>query len=418
MCDTVVLVTEGRVLFAKNSDRDPNEAQLLEWRPRGEHPPGARVRCTWTDVPQARRTHAVLLSRPFWMWGAEMGANEHGVVAGNQAVFTRGRVGPPGLTGMDLLRLGLERAESARGAVEAIIELLERHGQGGACGHEDPRFAYHSSFLVADARGAVVLETAGRWWAAEDVAGARSLSNALSIPGFAERHSDVVRTWAAEGRIRRALTCAAAERASGASDLMRLLRRHGRAGSGAEATRGPAYRWLNGAMSAPCVHAGGLLAAAQTTASWVSELTAAGARHWATATAAPCTSIFKPVAVDRPLDLGPAPTDRADERSLYWRHERLHRLVLADPERRLPFYAPDRDALEARWLESPPDPAAAFALGDERLAAWTAAAASVAGRDVRPWYARRYWRLRDRRAGLAPRATPASGGTPSRVPAR
>ena len=88
MCDTVVRVTDDGVLFAKNSDREPNEAQLLEWYPPADHAPGP-LRVTHTEVDQVPHTHGVLISRPWWLWGAEMGSNQHGVTIGNEAVFTK-----------------------------------------------------------------------------------------------------------------------------------------------------------------------------------------------------------------------------------------------------------------------------------------------------------------------------------------
>ena len=81
MCDTMVVTPEasadGVMLFGKNSDRAPNEAQYLTIVPAADHDPG-KVMCTYLKIDQAAHTHAVLLSKPFWMWGAEMGCNEHG----------------------------------------------------------------------------------------------------------------------------------------------------------------------------------------------------------------------------------------------------------------------------------------------------------------------------------------------------
>jgi len=395
MCDTMVRVEPDRVLFAKNSDRDANEAQLLDWQPARNFAADARVRCTWIEIPQARATHAVLLSRPYWMWGAEMGANEYGVVIGNEAVFTRRPVSETGLTGMDLLRLALERSASAEQAVDVLLALLREHGQGGGCGHESRSFRYHSSFLVADPGGAFVVETADREAQTERVQGARSISNGLTLEPFRSKLADPVRTRVADADSRRGRTQAAAGRASGLADLAAALRDHG------EGRIGPRYAALNGAMGAPCVHAGGLIASSQTTASWISELRAGGVRHFATATGSPCTALFKPVEVATPLDLGPEPDDQADADTLWWRHERFARRVLREPERLLPLFTGERDATEAEWFEKALAPGKAFRRGDALLMRWGAAIAQADARDVRPLWARRFWRVRDRRAGLA-----------------
>lgn len=400
MCDTMVIVAAGRVLFAKNSDRDPNEAQRLDWRPRGEHPPGARLCCTWIEIPQVRATHAVLLSRPYWMWGAEMGTNEHGVTIGNEAVFTRERLAATGLTGMDLLRLALERAATAEAALNVIVNLLGEHGQGGACSLERKRFSYHNSFIIADPRRAFVLETAGRHHAVEEIRGARSISNGLTIPGFAERYSDRIKTHVSACRLRRGRTQSLVERSEDAIDLADILRDHG------DGNFAPQYAFTNGGLRAPCVHAGGMLAASQTTGSWIATLQPGNCSHWATGTAAPCTGLFKPVSVDQPLELLGEPTNQADDESLWWRHEQLHRVVTTDFERLLPTYQAERDEIERAWFSSPPDSASAFAEADRLLESWTARVQAKRGIDRRGWFVRRYWAARNRASRFDPARLP------------
>ena len=392
MCDSLVTITADGVMFAKNSDRHPNEPQVLEWIAAADHPDGATVRCTWIEVPQVAHTSAVLMSRPWWMWGAEMGANQHGVVIGNEAVFTDAVTGVKALLGMDLVRLALERATSAEEAVSVMVELLERHGQGGPCSHERPGFTYDNSFLVADPSGAFVLETAGRRWATEAVvAPGRTISNGLTIPAFARAHSRRVRTWVSAAAARRVQTESLACRATGPADLMDALRSHG----------GPTPRWsaVHGGLGAPCVHAGGVVVSSQTTASWVSDLRA-GPRHWATGTSAPCTSLFKPVAVGVPVDVGPAPTSVFDPRSLWWRHELLHRTTLSAYATLLPRYRGDRDRTEAGWIADPPDPVEAFARAGHLEHRWREDVAGAHLPDVRPGWVRRAWRAYDRDARL------------------
>jgi len=400
MCDTMVSLTDDGPLFAKNSDRDVNEAQVLRWYPAADHGHGTQVRCTWTAIDQVPHTHAVLVSQPWWMWGAEMGANEHGLVIGNEAVFTRrtgaGRDGT--LLGMDLLRLALERADSAEDAVLTIVDLLEQHGQGGSCSYEHPRFSYDNSFLIADPERAIVLETAGRHWATEHVTGrARSISNGLTIPDFAKAYADPVRGRVAACAVRRTRTQAAASRASGPADLMAALRDHG-------TTAGPHWSAVNGALSAPCAHAGGLVTSTQSTASWVADLRAGpGVRHWVTATSAPCTSLFKPVTVETPLEVDPVPMpdNHVDPAYRWWRHERLHRLALRDHPASLARFGPERARVEAAWLAEPPGGEEAFATADALEQRWLADLVGAGLPDRRPAWLRRQWRATDRAAGLS-----------------
>jgi len=393
MCDTIVIVEPNRVLFAKNSDRDANEGQNLVWNPRRRGKPAGLVKCTHIEIPDVDETHATLLSQPFWIWGAEMGTNEHGVTIGNEAVFTREPYEKqPGLIGMDLLRLALERADTAQKAVEVITALLEKYGQGGRCGHEHAKFTYHNSFIVADRRQAFVLETAGRKWAVEPVRGARTISNGLTIPDFQSKHSDIIKTHFSGCRLREVRTRTLAESSRALGDLMRLLADHG------PGHEHPHHAWTHGGLHAPCVHGGGVLASSQTTASWVAELKPDGCAHWATGTAAPCVSLFKPVRVDRPVAIK-ASGDTADD-SLWWRHEALHRRVMRNPAQLRPLFIPERDRAQQQWLASPPESAAAFAEADALLAQWTEAVAAVDCKDVRPVWTRAYWEKRNRRAGL------------------
>ena len=178
MCDTLGKLNPAGALFAKNSDRSPNEIQIMEYHGAAQNLTGD-VNCTYITIPQASATYAVLLSRPAWMWGAEMGVNEWGLCIGNEAVFTKGAYGKTGLTGMDMVRLALERCKSAEEALQLLKELLETYGQGGNCGF-DHNFYYDNAFLIMDRKDIFVLETAGKEWVSKRYEAA-SISNRLSI---------------------------------------------------------------------------------------------------------------------------------------------------------------------------------------------------------------------------------------------
>ena len=319
------------MLFGKNSDRQRNEAHVIELTPAAEHEAGV-VACTYISVPQARRTFATMLCRPFWTWGAEMGANECGVVIGNEAMQARSAAPEtPALLGMDLLRLALERAATALEAVELIGSLLEEYGQGGNCGHLTPSF-YNNGFVIADARNAYVMETVGRELVAVECMQARALSNAYSIGADGGRKSaafDHGEILLAPDREAVTRACERFGRASALlvgsrtpADFMRILRDHGE-------SKGEQAPASEGSLTL-CMHAGDTTPINQTTGAMVSQVHEDWALHWVTATSAPCLSVFKPLIVGMTMPLRePPPTGTFDAGTLWWRHERMHRRAVA-----------------------------------------------------------------------------------------
>ena len=197
-CDTWIAMQKatqsGKILFAKNSDRTVFDSQPLLLYPAKKWKVGAMINLGRVSIPQASETYAVIGSSPYWCWGFEEGMNEYGVFIGNEGVFTKSleeeieqsrKDGDPvyGPTGMDILRLALERSRTAIEAVGIIGEITVKYGQFGS-GLPTLGFmgAYHNSYMVADPEESWILETARKHWVARKISeNVASISNTLSI---------------------------------------------------------------------------------------------------------------------------------------------------------------------------------------------------------------------------------------------
>jgi secernin len=228
-------------------------------------------------------TVGALVSRPWWLWGVEHGVNEAGVAIGNETIFTTldPRRAAPALVGMDLVRLGLQRATTARAALEVMVGLLEQYGQGGS-GHVNVDRPYWSSFLVADPAEAWVLETSGTAWAAEWVGGTRAISNRTTIPAFdaEHRHPGQPVSTLVDPRLEASRTVLAAEPVE-----LDAVKAHLRSHVGHDGY-------------SVCMHVPGVEA---TTASLVAELPSGPRPRASMLLGSPCTSVFVPIFVGRPL---------------------------------------------------------------------------------------------------------------------
>jgi dipeptidase len=356
MCDTLVATgkatIDGSVILAKNSDREADEIQILSYYPEKAYKEGEECKCTYISIPQVKQTYQILISRPFWMWGCEMGANEYGLAIGNEAVFTKEPVEKNGLLGMDLIRICLERCKTAYDALMLTTELIEKYGQGGNAGYRHSLF-YHNSFIFADPFEAYVLETANKHWVAIKVDGVRSISNGLTIEenfdfsskgiedyarrkgylkkgkdfNFKKAFSDRFYTYFSKCKNRQNRSTYLLNTYKGSIDpeiMMEFLRDHG--DNNINPSRSD--------MGSICMHASLFpTRPSQSVSSFVAQLRKNLPTIWATGSSAPCTSIFLPFYLkeNENLDFSYFPSlesEKYDEKSYWWLHEKLHRLAI------------------------------------------------------------------------------------------
>ncbi len=348
MCDTFIAMPNftknGNIIFGKNSDREPNEAQDIVHIPKHIHNE-ADLKCTFITIPQVRATNEVILSKPFWMWGAEMGVNEHGLVIGNEAVFTKikFRKTNKGLTGMDLLRLALERCTTAIEAIYLIPDLMNEYGIDVPGGYEDRNFYYHNSYLIADKSEAWILETADIQWAAKKIDNFGAISNGLSIQydydlmsenaiefaikmgwhkaenefNFAKSYSNKFMNWASACTIRSDFSKQNAAKDHGnftITNAFEILKSHHKSD----------FSPSSASTKDICMHATGLLTPNQSVGSMVVEISEKSPPTiWITNTSNPCLSLFKPVYFNSNFDFTIS-TNTANS-SFWWQAEQIHR---------------------------------------------------------------------------------------------
>jgi secernin len=326
MCDTLVALAnstqDGSVIFGKNSDRPHSEAQLISYVPQKRWTE-RELRCTYVSIPQVKETASVILSQPFWMWGAEMGANEYGVVIGNEAVYSYEPIRDIGLLGMDLVRVALERGKNALESVQVITNLLEEYHQGGGCAFNDSSWSYHNSFIIADSKEAYVLETADDWWIIEKVVNVRSISNGLTIRGKGDlRRKGIIEYAIEKGYCKDDDDFDFALTFSGSDGVSPFSR-----GGKSKKLLSENINQINPEMMMDFLreHEAGICmhGAFESTGSQVSHLIGEECHiHWFTGTTLPCLSIYKPYQfpVDEQVVLSPGPYPNVNQNWIWAKH--------------------------------------------------------------------------------------------------
>ncbi len=350
MCDTIAvhgsLTGHGKNILMKNSDRPLGECQPLVYFP-GEN-----------------GKYAVLGSKPYWIHGFEMGANEKGLFIGNEAEGSRCPAETEeGMLGMDMLRYALEHAASCREAIRVLTGLLSEHGQNANASRLFDR-RYENSYILCDKKEIWVMETAGREWAAREIRDYTAVSNCYTIETdydlFSENMEKLVREkrWLHPSEpinFAKAYTLPASRQRNalprrrrmmklltgilekegkvGFSDLQTIFRDHSE-----EEVNAPRFGAMTGNNISVCMHACSWDEAQTAASMYMSYEAETGILRFLWAPGTPCVSLYLPVGwipgeeLHLPVPLS-AGGEFYSEESLWWAAERLSSLISIDEER-------------------------------------------------------------------------------------
>lgn len=151
-------VAGGGTIIAKNRDLGFQTLIEIGVHQAATHPKGAVYKAAYIDIPQTEKTCKFIGSRTAGRWGYGMGINEHQVAVADNDAPTRDKLEfKKGLHDNDLVRIVLERAKTAREAVDIIGAIVAEYGQ-----------AWNGiMFEIGDPEELWVVEITGRRWAAK-----------------------------------------------------------------------------------------------------------------------------------------------------------------------------------------------------------------------------------------------------------
>ena len=248
-----------------------------------------------------------------------------------------------GVCCLDLCRIAAERSLNAKDAAEILGQLVEEFGQGGNT-QMMGNFAFDSGLLVADTSEAYVINCAGKHWAAKKVKDVYAMSNRYQITDdwdlssfdkesfpkknfnqlFEDKNKpDSVCASERENRAQKILE----EKKGNISlyDMADIMRDLGEDSDNYDPEKAELKQ------NFVCMHAKPHPDAFWgATGAMITDSNEEGIIVWMTGTSANDLSIFKPLffGIPLPKQLNYQPRGTYDSKSLWWKHEFIHRKAI------------------------------------------------------------------------------------------